>query len=170
MADSTHTRPVPDEGEGEAADLLRLIHRLPESTQWLVGEYIDVMTRRREERVHHLEDRVDDLEQGGGRIIRTERLEVVDGAGRVRAAIGQHQDTFGLELYDSAGAERAWLNMHEDGAPGLYLSNNGNVVVHLSVGDHGVGLHLLDADGHPGFMWHVEDDGAVSHGFGAALR
>ena len=58
-------------------------------------------------------------------VVRTQRLEVVDSKGTVRAVIGGPDDVFGLTLRDAAGRDRVFLHFAGDGAgPELSFSNN----------------------------------------------
>jgi hypothetical protein len=64
---------------------------------------------------------------GPARVVRSERFELVDATGAVRAVLGSlpgmmGSDGKGLCVYDRAGKPRAWLGFEDHGAiPGLYL-------------------------------------------------
>jgi hypothetical protein len=69
--------------------------------------------------------------------VRVEGLEVVDGAGRVRARLGvlhEGGSVFGLGLYDEDGDMRAWLAT-SPGGPHLVFDEGGDSAVVLGVND-----------------------------------
>jgi hypothetical protein len=70
-------------------------------------------------------------------VVRTTRLEVVDGAGRVRASIGGPDDLFGLTIHGEDGTERVLLHFTDDGNnPALHFCNReGNVVASFGMID-----------------------------------
>jgi hypothetical protein len=118
-------------------------------------------------------------------VVRTRRIEVVDGHGRPRVVIGDlGPDTgdagdagntmFGIALLDDHGRHRAWLGLHPHGA-GLTFDREGNAALELGVDDPhpevvrpGAYLHLADVDGRPAVGCRVGDDGEVAvHGLAA---
>lgn len=107
-------------------------------------------------------------------VVRAERIEVVDGRGRVRLVLGdignpeRPGEVFGCALLSLDGRQRAWLTVDDSGAS-LGFDRAGNTVVELGVDDGtgealttGAYLHLSDRDGRPVLGWRVDDDGDVS--------
>lgn len=118
-------------------------------------------------------------------VVRTRRIEVVDGHGRPRVVIGDLRPDagetgdagdamFGIALLDDQGRHRAWLGLHPHGA-GLTFDRGGNAALELGVDDPhpevvtpGAYLHLADGEGRPAFGCRVDDDGEVRvHGLAA---
>lgn len=110
---------------------------------------------------------------GDNDVMRAERIEVVDGRGRVRLVLGdignpeRPGEVFGFALLGLDGRQRAWLAVDDSGAS-LGFDRTGNAVVELGVDDGtgeavstGAYLHLSDMDGRPVLGWRVEDDGDV---------
>ncbi|HEX2039719.1 MAG TPA: hypothetical protein VHF47_08310 [Acidimicrobiales bacterium] len=105
-------------------------------------------------------------------IIRTRRIEVVDGDGRTRAIVGdlsgaaQPEQVFGVALVDTDGRHRAWLALDDNGAS-LAFDRAGNAVLELGVDDGaeavrtGAYVQLSDVDGRPALGWRVDDEGGV---------
>jgi len=105
-------------------------------------------------------------------IIRTRRIEVVDGDGRTRAVVGdlsgaaQPEAVFGVALVDRSGRHRVWLSLDDNGAA-LGFDRAGNAVLELGVDDGGESvrtgayIQLSDLEGRPSLGWRVDDDGAV---------
>ncbi|MBW3669520.1 MAG: hypothetical protein KY443_09955 [Actinobacteria bacterium] len=110
---------------------------------------------------------------GDNGVMRAERIEVVDGRGRVRLVLGdignpeRPGEVFGCALLGVDGRQRAWLAVDDSGAS-LGFDRTGNAALELGV-DEGTGeavstgayLHLSDMDGRPVLGWRVEDDGEV---------
>lgn len=83
-------------------------------------------------------------------VVRGKRFELVDGEGRVRAALVLHEDgTPGLDLWDDNGNVRATLVLSREGIPRLnLLGKTGEVRAALGFGtDWRVGLVLSDPHG-----------------------
>jgi hypothetical protein len=105
-------------------------------------------------------------------IIRTRRIEVVDGHGRTRAIVGdlsgaaQPEQVFGVALVDRDGRHRAWLSLDDNGAT-LAFDRTGNAVLEMGVDDGGEAtrtgayVQLSDIEGRPALGWRVDDDGGV---------
>jgi hypothetical protein len=111
---------------------------------------------------------------GAARVLQAERVEVVDGEGRVRLVLGdvgnpdRPGEVYGVAIVDTDGRRRAWLALDDSGAA-LVFDRTGNAVVELGVDDGtgeaivtGAYLHLSDIDGRPAIGWRVDDDGAVA--------
>lgn len=82
-------------------------------------------------------------------VLRTERLEIVDKEGRVRALLTTLEDTRPtLALLDKSGEFRAWLFLSEDGSPKLALVNNPLLVLTDAAGEFRLVLRL-DREGSP---------------------
>jgi hypothetical protein len=85
--------------------------------------------------------------QTGDKAIRTEKIEVVDSQGRVRASLGVADGGPALAMYDEKGKPRAGLVVTEK-VPGLFLyDENGKLRASLGVADDGPGLLLRDLNG-----------------------
>lgn len=83
-------------------------------------------------------------------VVRTQRLEVTDGAGRVRAQIATGKDgTPSLLLLDDFGRTRVQVAAFSEGASGIALLDaNGKMRVNMSLGTSGVSqLAVLYKDG-----------------------
>lgn len=105
-------------------------------------------------------------------VIRTRRIEVLDGKGRPRVVLGDlsggapPEQVFGLALLDQDGRQRAWLAIHDHGAT-LAFDRVGNTVLELGVDDGeeamtpGVYVQFSDDDGRPALGWRVDGDGEV---------
>ena len=106
--------------------------------------------------------------------LRAERVEVVDGDGRIRLVLGdignpqRPGEVFGVALVDAEGRQRVWLALDDSGAA-LAFDHTGNNVVELGVDDgtgeatvSGAYLYLSDIDGRPVLGWRVDDDGSVT--------
>ena len=106
-------------------------------------------------------------------VVRARRLEILDGAGRVRAIVGELDSTgapspnFGLVLLDDRGQQRAWLSLGQQG-PVLAFDESGNAAVEVGVNDAGsdalhVGAYLVLSDRTGGLSigWWVEEDGSA---------
>lgn len=112
------------------------------------------------------------MSAGDEQVIRTRRIEVVDGRGRIRAVLGdlsgsaQPEEVFGIALVDLDGHHRAWLAIDEHGTV-LAFDRSGNAVLELGVDEggeavaHGAYVQLSDADGNPALGWRVDDEGGV---------
>lgn len=107
-------------------------------------------------------------------VVRTQRLEIIDTEGRVRAIVGDlappnaDYTDFGVELLDGQGARRAWLSLGPHG-PVVGLDHSGNTVAEMGVTDAGgdalgTGAYLVlsDATGGLAIGWWVEEDGSVT--------
>ena len=77
-------------------------------------------------------------------VIQARQFEVVDGAGRGRAALGMHGDTVGLTLYDKAGNARASLVVVGDKVGLGLLDKAEKERARLEVRGDTVGLWLRD--------------------------
>jgi hypothetical protein len=101
-------------------------------------------------------------------VLQTERVEVVDGAGRVRLVVGdlaprRSDDCLpGVALRDREGAERASLLLRNEG-PELAFAMAGEDALVLGVDDEGGDatrpgpyLQLLDAEGDVVDGWRVD--------------
>ncbi len=105
--------------------------------------------------------------------LRTERLEVVDRQGRVRAVLGDLGSpgavpSVGLVLLDPHGTVRAWISLGEQG-PELVFDQGGNAVIELGVAEAtadaihvGAYVQLSDADGRPALGLRINADGSVT--------
>jgi hypothetical protein len=101
-------------------------------------------------------------------VLQTERVEVVDGAGRVRLVVGDLAPRRGTDclpgvaLRDREGAERASLFLRNEG-PELSFAMAGDDALVLGVDDEGGEatrpgpyLQLLDAEGSAVHGWRVD--------------
>lgn len=108
------------------------------------------------------------------RVLQAERVEVVDGEGRVRLVLGdvgnpaRPGEVFGVAIVDATGRQRAWLSLDDSGAA-LVFDRTGNAAMELGVHDgtgeatvNGSYIQLSDVDGRPVIGWRVADDGAVT--------
>lgn len=104
-------------------------------------------------------------------VIRTRRLEVVDGDGRVRAVLAASEGgdsaraAVGLEIFDAEGSARAWLTDLGDGVQ-LAIAIDGNQVAVLEAvdgpdGESSTSLVLCDRTGRPVATWYVAADGSL---------
>lgn len=105
-------------------------------------------------------------------VIRTRRIEIVDGEGRTRAIVGdlsgaaQPEQVFGVALVGPDGRHRAWLSLDDNGAV-LAFDRTGNAVLELGVDDGGEAtrtgayVQLSDFEGRPSLGWRVDDNGEV---------
>ncbi|MDQ1438356.1 MAG: hypothetical protein QOK43_1985 [Acidimicrobiaceae bacterium] len=106
-------------------------------------------------------------------VIRAERFELVDQAGRLRGLWGllpspdPGDRPLGLVLFDEAGRQRLWLALHTYG-PNLSVDLGGETVAMIGANDPGSGDHvgayafLADTHGAPVVGAYVEADGSVS--------
>ncbi|HUP68625.1 MAG TPA: hypothetical protein VM142_02300 [Acidimicrobiales bacterium] len=107
-------------------------------------------------------------------VVRTQRLEIVDAEGRLRAVVGDlapaqsDSPDFGIALLDEHGARRAWLSLGPHG-PMVGLDHSGNTVAEMGVTDPGgdalgTGAYLVLSDNTGGLAigWWVEEDGSVT--------
>ena len=63
-------------------------------------------------------------------VVRTERLEIVDGSGNIKALLTTIENGRpSLTLIDSAGEFRAWLYLSSDDTPNLILVDSGRMVL-----------------------------------------
>lgn len=106
--------------------------------------------------------------------VRSERFELVDGRGRVRAVLGDvgAADAYvpGLALLDGLGRRRSWYALFVAG-PSLSFDADGNEVLNLGVSDDRDSsddardydpagyLVLSDGDGRPRLRLRVRRDG-----------
>lgn len=100
-------------------------------------------------------------------VVRTRRLEVVDGDGAPLVVIGELDGETGIALRDALGRTRTTLALHE-GDAFLRLEVEGNQVVNLGADsgeypDHepGVRFMLAGFDGIPVRLWRVSPEGEV---------
>ncbi|HEX9995084.1 MAG TPA: hypothetical protein VGB14_19325 [Acidimicrobiales bacterium] len=107
-------------------------------------------------------------------VVRAERFELVDRAGRVVAVLGalgaggdgSGREVVGLELRDAAGSARAWLAFEEGWGTQLCLAEGGNQVLLVDLVEPGTdaaspgpALRLCDRHGVPVLVWRVTPDG-----------
>jgi hypothetical protein len=81
-----------------------------------------------------------------GSTVRASRVEIVDGAGQVRAALGElGEGAVGLAVYDDTGATSVYVALDPTG-PVVALGSKGTVRVEIGVQER---VHDLLGDGGP---------------------
>lgn len=95
------------------------------------------------------------------RVVRTRRIEVVDGGGRPWLVIGTALGpaaTRGLWVLGPDGTHRLWLGVDDAGA-GLAVGRGGTVVGGIGTldGDLGAYAFVSDRTGRPVAGWYVDD-------------
>ena len=92
--------------------------------------------------------------------LRTERIELVDRGGEIRAQLGVGEDgNPGLLLYDRTGVKRVVLGVDQEGC-GLHITDSdGRARAHVAVNAGRVTVMLQDAQERGRAALYVESDG-----------
>ena len=95
--------------------------------------------------------------KAGKETVQTEKLEIVDGNGKVRVRLGPVDAGFGVVLYDADGKSRATLTDAPGGAV-MSVSKSGGSISLMTTKDSS-GISIRDNDGKARTVLSVEEKG-----------